>query len=314
MPIDFSAAANAVLATAIRWDERFYGELHLVHVYSGEHPASALMVAPLVVPDSQVAADIRSHLEGVVEDHGLRMERVTLHVRKGRPYEEICRLARQLDVDLIMTADRGRTGLTRLALGSTAERIVRYTPCPVLVVHPPPVSARRFPPALRKILVPTDFSTCAEHGLTYARALAAEFRARLILLHSVDLDYCNTSPEYTLFDLPPLLAAAEKAGRDQMQKVIRETDWRGLKVECILENGHAGEEICRRACELGADLIVTSTHGRSGSKRVLVGSTAEYIVRHATCPVLVVPTRRRPALPWRKGAPYENHPLSRLND
>ncbi|MBA3609596.1 MAG: universal stress protein [Chthoniobacterales bacterium] len=149
---------------------------------------------------------------------------------------------------------------------------------------------------LRRILLPTDFSPAAAHGLSYARALATEFEARLILLHSVALHYYSTNPDFVLLDLPPLLAAAEKASAAELREFVEEGDWKGLKVETTLERGHPGEQVCRRAGELGADLIVTSTHGRTGLKRVLPGSMAEYIV--ATLPArcwwcLATPARGR---------------------
>ena len=122
-----------------------------------------------------------------------------------------------------------------------------------------------------------------------------------MLLHSVDLPYYSTSPEYVLYDFPPLLDAAEKSAREQMLELLGATDWEGLKVEHRLEGGHAGEQVCRRARDLGVDLIVTSTHGRTGLKRILLGSTAEYIVRHASCPVLVVPSHERPPVNSEKG-------------
>ncbi len=89
---------------------------------------------------------------------------------------------------------------------------------------------------------------------------------------------------------PKTLSPAEKASAAELREFVEEGDWKGLKVETTLERGHPGEQVCRRAGELGADLIVTSTHGRTGLKRVLPGSMAEYIVRHAACPVLVVPS------------------------
>jgi nucleotide-binding universal stress UspA family protein len=84
---------------------------------------------------------------------------------------------------------------------------------------------------------------------------------------------------------------AEKAARQQMRDFVQNTDWSGLKVEASLQSGHPGQQICERAKDSGVDLIVTSTHGSTGLKHVLLGSTAEYVVRHVPCPVLVVPTR-----------------------
>ena len=260
-----------------------------------------MMVSSLLVSESQIGRRVRSHLQEVAQDHALALQRVSLHASNGRPYEQICRLARQLEIDLIITATRGRTGLKHLALGSTAERVVRHAPCPVLVVHPRIGAARRLQPTFRKILVPIDFSANAAQGLAYAKALATQFGSRLVLLHSIDLSYYSTNPEYILYDFPPLLEAAEKSAREQMLELIGHTDWEDLEVEHTLESGHAGEQVCRRARDLGADLIVTSTHGRTGLKRILLGSTAEYIVRHASCPVLVVPSHERPPVTSAKG-------------
>ena len=98
----------------------------------------------------------------------------------GRPYEQICRLARRLEIDLIITATRGRTGLKHLALGSTAERVVRHAPCPVLVVHPSAGSARRLSPTFKKILVPIDFSAVCRTrpGLCQSARHAIRVQAR----------------------------------------------------------------------------------------------------------------------------------------
>jgi nucleotide-binding universal stress UspA family protein len=301
VPTDFSAAANAALLAAIPWLDRFQAELHLVHVFSPDYPAPPMMVSSLLVSESQIGSRVRSRLEEVAQNHALALKRVSLHASCGRPYEEICRLARRLEIDLIVTATRGTTGLKHLTLGSTAERVIRYAPCPVLVVHPDPGSARRRRPVFKKVLVPIDFSACAAQGLAYGRAIAAQFGSRLVLLHTIDLSYYSANPEYIPYDLSPLLEAAEKSAREQMLELIGESDWDDLEVEHRLENGHAGEQICRSAQDLGADLIVTSTHGRTGLKRILLGSTAEYIVRHAPCPVLVVPSHERRPLTSRKG-------------
>jgi nucleotide-binding universal stress UspA family protein len=92
----------------------------------------------------------------------------------------------------------------------------------------------------------------------------------------------------------------ERASRRQMRDLIEKTDWDGLEVKPSLQIGHAGQQICARAFEHRANLIVTSTHGTTGFKHILVGSTAEYVVRHASCPVLVVPTHERPVLSFKK--------------
>jgi nucleotide-binding universal stress UspA family protein len=142
--------------------------------------------------------------------------------------------------------------------------------------------------------VPIDFSGCSLAGLEYGRTLARQFGSKLVLLNSVAFQYYITSNEYARYDLPLLMEREEKASRRQMRDLIEKTDWEGLEVKPSLQIGHAGQQICARAVEERADLIVTSTHGTTGFKHILLGSTAEYVVRHATCPVLVVPNHDRP--------------------
>jgi nucleotide-binding universal stress UspA family protein len=208
-----------------------------------------------------------------------------------------------------VSSTRGNTGLKHLALGSTAERVVRYSPCPVLVVRPDDQKkkagrnggAAKRELSFSKILVPIDFSECSMKGLAYAKALARQFGSKLVLLHAVALQCYITSDEYARYDFPLLMQQTEKAARDQMRNLIEKTDWNGIDVESSMQIGHAGQQVCVRANVEHADVIVTSTNGTTGFKHIVLGSTAEYVVRHASCPVLVVPSQERPAFTSRKG-------------
>ena len=290
VPIDFSPHSIKALEFALPLVKHFGAGLHLVHVYTREHPMAALAAVPLVMPEAEMSRSAHRRLTNVARKFAIKPPEKNFHVLKGRPFEEICRLARKSSIDLIVIATRGNTGFKHFALGSTAERVVRYSPCPVLVVR----QQKKFsaqPPGFRKILVPIDFSECSMKGLAYAQAFAAEFKSTLVLLHSVHFQYFVASDEYARYDLPLLLQQAEQAARERMRDLVRKTDWKGLNVETSLEAGHAGQQVCDGAWGRDVDLIVTSTHGTTGLKHVLLGSTAEYVVRHAACPVLVVPTR-----------------------
>lgn len=130
-------------------------------------------------------------------------------------------------------------------------------------------------------------------GLAHATALAGDFRAKLILLHSIALQYYVATDVYARYDFPLLMEQVEKAAQEQMRDLVQRGNWNGIEVETSLQIGHAGQQICAEASDRKADLIVISTHGRTGFKHVLLGSTAEYVVRHASCPVWVVPSRER---------------------
>jgi nucleotide-binding universal stress UspA family protein len=297
VPIDFSAPSLEAIEAALPLIKHFGADLHLVHVFEPDYPASSMVAIPLVVPELEVGERVR-RLRDVAEDYSVPLRRENIHAIKGRPFEEICRLAQEIDIDLIVIATRGYTGLKHLVLGSTAERVIRYSPCPVLVVRGSDSKKKpaRQVATFRKILVPVDFSDCSMKGLEYAKKLAREFRAKLILLHSIALQYYVASDEYARYDLPLLLEQIDEAAKQQMRDLVQQTNWNGVEVETSIEIGHAGQQICAEATERNAGLIAISTHGRTGFKHVLLGSTAEYVVRHASCPVLVVPSRER-ALP-----------------
>jgi nucleotide-binding universal stress UspA family protein len=309
VPTDFSKPSLEAIEYAVPLIKRFGAELHLVHVFEPDYPLATMAAMPLIVPELEVGRRVRRHLKDVADKYSVALRRENIHAIKGRPFEEICRLARDCGVDLIVTSTRGNTGLRHLALGSTAERVVRYSPCPVLVLRPSDQTKksdrngkmRKRELAFRKILVPIDFSECSLKGLTYAKSLAKQFGSKLVLLNSVALQYYISSDEYARYDLPLLMQLTEKSARTQMGDLIEKTDWDGLEVEWSIQIGHAGEQVCARAKAEHADAIVTSTHGTTGFKHVLLGSTAEYVVGHASCPVLVVPSHERPALTTKKG-------------
>ena len=300
VPLDFSPASHAAIRFALPLLNRLRANLHLIHVLPSDSPASGLADLPMVVPDVEIARRVQVELGKVAHNNGVQIQEGNLHTRRGTPFAEICALARNKKIDLIVIATRGITGLKHVLLGSTAERVVRYSPCPVLVVHARDAKKNgsrnglKTPWAIGKILVPVDFSDPSARNLAYAKQLAKEFDATLILLHSVALKYYVTSDEYARYDFPLLMQQAEKAAKRQMRDLVAQTKRDGLRVEPSLQIGHAGEQICERAVAEHADLIVTSTHGRTGLKHVLIGSTAEYVVRHAKTPVLVVPSHDRP--------------------
>lgn len=288
--------------------QRFGASLHLVHVFAPDYPLATMAAMPLMVPVLEVGRRVRRHLRDVAKRYSIELRREDIHAIKGRPFEEICHVARDCDINLIVMSTRGNTGLKHLALGSTAERVVRYSPCPVLVLHG--VDRKKIAGAkakgtggleFGKVLVPIDFSDCSMRGLAYAKALAKQFGSKLVLLNSVALQYYITSDEYARYDWPLLMEQAEKSSRNQMRELMEKTDWDGIEVESSLQIGHAGQQICARAIDHHSDVIVTSTHGTTGFKHLLIGSTAEYVVRHATCPVLVVPSHERPTLSAARG-------------
>ena len=143
---------------------------------------------------------------------------------------------------------------------------------------------------VRSVLLPTDFSDCASFALPYAAGIARATGASLLCLHVVEtavpaVGYTGMSEPLPIGDLSEQL---EDSAERELPKIAECEECAGLNVEELIVHGDAATEIARVAKERGVDLIVVSSHGRTGLGRMLFGSTAEAVVRHATCPVLVV--------------------------
>jgi nucleotide-binding universal stress UspA family protein len=301
VPIDFSKPSLVAIDYASRVATRFGAELNLIHVFEPPTPFVGMNGLPIYLPNPEAEINARDTLEKAAKRHGIPLRAEHVHIKEGRPFEEICRLASKLQIDLIIIPTRGNTGLKHLTVGSTAERVIRYSPCPVLVLRSDaktsgngklPAASIRF----RKIVAPTDFSECSMKGLGYAMGLAEKFGSTLILLHAVHPQYYVTNPEYARYDFGDYVERAEDFAEEELNHLLKRTQSEGVNVRASFQIGHPGDQICTQAKAEGADLIVTATHGRTGLQHVFVGSTAEFVVRHAHCPVLVVPTRATPMM------------------
>lgn len=293
VPLDFSPASMEALDYAVSVAKQFRAAIHLVHVHPPDEASSTPGAGHLLLQSAEAIERLNEELAGIHRKHVPTFCPENCHVRGGRPYQEIIGLAREIDADLIVLSTRGYSGLKHLLLGSTAERVVRSSPCPVLVARRRKQKAKATSATftIRKILVPVDFSECSMVGVRYAAFLAKTLDAKLRLFHAM---YPYT--EYVIADrvgarVSPLLEAEQAVAREQMEELKQKDFLRGLSLQTEIRSGHAIDEICGAAGQPDVDLIVISTHGRTGFKHAFIGSVAEHVVRYAECPVMVVPTR-----------------------
>lgn len=160
----------------------------------------------------------------------------------------------------------------------------------------PPISLPEI--NLKRILVPVDFSDCSQRAFAHALRFAAQFQAELMLLHVVVI----LPPEtYAPAALPEGSDIGSAKIHEQAAKHL--AAWRQhalprLSVKAVVREGlSAPHEIVLAAGETNTDLVIMGHHGRGGSNRLFIGSTAERVVRHAPCPVLVIPDRGLVASP-----------------
>ena len=295
-PVDFSMCSRQALDYTIPFARHFQAGLTLLHVVHVNYYATSGEYATYDYPE--LLEETRRAGEKQLGDLA-RSVRKTYPVKTvletGHPGSRIVDTAKKLGVGLIITSTHGRTGFKRAFLGSTAEHVVRHAPCPVLTIPGRARSARRgkTPPfQLKKILVPIDFSKVSKDALAYAASLAEHFGTELILLHVAEkapIDYLLGRGLMNHLVVPMMKQA--KADLARMAGSLNQTH--GAHLSAVVRTGKPFEEICRAARTLGADLIVLTTHGRTGLKHVMLGSTAERVVRHADCPVLVVRAKAR---------------------
>jgi universal stress protein A len=147
--------------------------------------------------------------------------------------------------------------------------------------------------AIRKILVPVDFSESSRVALEYAAGWATPFDAKIDVLHVWQAPAfvpLPTLPEAAPADAT-LVEIVKKTAEQALDRFVAEAQKRGVSVrEAISEPGSPAHTIVDVAKKGGYDLLVLGTHGHTGLAHALIGSVAERVVRHASCPVLTVPS------------------------
>ena len=140
---------------------------------------------------------------------------------------------------------------------------------------------------LKKILVPVDFSECSVEAMLYAVPLGKQFDAEITLLHVIEPPPIPPPEGGMVVELES--TAQVKKSLKEMKKQIQD----GPRCHLAVRNGNAEYEIIQAAKELQSDLIILSTHGRTGLIRLVMGSTADYVTHHAGCPILLLRPNER---------------------
>jgi len=261
-PTDDSATAEGARPVAEQLAARHGATLHVLRV-EVVPPAGDLRFDPV--------GDASRESDGVVQ----AVRRFPTADGAIRAYAE------EVDADIVVMGTHGRSGPTRLVLGSTAEGVLRTAPCPVLTVGP-----RAVVEAAGPVLVPVAFDAMSDAALDVGVAMAEAWGTRVVAVHVVEP---VTIPS-------PYAIAFDPMTHPEVLERIERTLWRwvaghagaGVPVAQELRRGEASHEIAAAAAAHGAALIVQASHGRRGLGRWLLGSVTEEVVRHAPCPVLTL--------------------------
>jgi nucleotide-binding universal stress UspA family protein len=296
VPLDGSPLAEQVLpyAQALLAPGAELTLLDVVEEPEAIHGMSGRLLVP--VEDAQRMLERQAHEYLQKAEATLRGERpqTRLEVTRGDPATEILRIAAEQRVDLIAMATHGRGALARWVFGSVADRVARSSPVPVLLVRP---SARE-PQAvvIRRLVVPLDGSPLAEEALPTAQVLATRLGVPIHLITVIDM--MRLIPA----ELGPVVAfdaavyeetlSQLDAGAAALLAEIRERLERdGLHTSSEVAHGSPFMTVADAVHD--GDLIIMTSHGRSGVRRWLLGSVAEKLVREAPVPVVLVPVAAR---------------------
>lgn len=284
-PVDFSEPSIEAMHTAAFLTQRFGATLGVLHV-TRQNRRDSHSVAEQVGLSFDTRREGRVNLTQLLERELPQTMQPTRIVADGVPFEEICRTAESWKAGLIVLSTRGHSGFKQVLIGSTAERVVRWAPCSVMVVrqHGKPVAGQRVEmKACRSILVAIDFSRTSIQALRQAVSLAKEFDASLTLLHVVE-----SIRTELLVDTSQVQRELRRAAQLHLRALLNRTRRAWAKTYSELRSGSPVNVINDSVTRCGADLLVIGTSTKSTLKDRLLGSVAERLVRLAPCSVWVV--------------------------
>lgn len=308
--VDFFDYSESIISYSEALSKEFGATLYLCHV--------VMDIIPLL-GTSETALDPallqQTHLNTARDELAALGERLSvpheLLVVKGDPAETIAEAARTHNINMVLCATHGQSGMKRFLIGSVTEKLMKTLPCPVLVLN---TREHDFIPAgdysldLNKILVGCDFSDDSQLAFDYGLSLAQEFQAELHLAHVIKpademaptADIGMTPGDYVNLRAHRFLNTGGARGDDTQIQSLRETLQRQLfnmvpaesrnwcTPTTVLLDGEPYEELDRYAREQAVDLIVLGIRGHTLLERLMVGSTTDRVIRKAPAPVLAV--------------------------
>jgi nucleotide-binding universal stress UspA family protein len=288
VPVDFSERARSAFGHGALFAEAFGGELELTHVvedvvlsqpsfWSGE----AALAAEL---HRQGLVDAELAMQSLVSTLSLATSlRVSTSVLSGPLPGALLDYAKASGTSLLVVSTHGRTGFSRWLMGSVSERLLRSSPCPVLVARGGTEAAH---PELRRLLVAVDLSPHSRRALEMAGRVAQTLGASLEVLYVWAAPYYGEAAQTQT----GLFERIRESARTELDEFITQSQLAAdVPLTRTILSGTAGAKIGEHVQATLPDLLVLGTHGHGGFKRMILGSVAEATTRYASCATLVVP-------------------------
>ncbi len=290
IPLDGSALGERVLAHLPLLASPAETDLVLVSVVESWRYATA--GGDFAIPS--LIADVRSGAEAYIEQQRAHLQsvgyRVGAHIVDGDAAQTILATATEAGADLIAMSTHGHSGFVRWALGSVAERVIHETTLPVFLVR----ATTAVPSGkIQSIVVPLDGSANAEQALPAAQSLAQATGAHVLLLQVIQS--MDEGSRKMLFADEAMAETTFAQWRTTAEHYLAQiaAQWQnaGVTTEYRVLFGDPDQTILQVVADETVDLIVMTTHGRTGIKRWFYGSVANKVLRGVSCPLLLVRNR-----------------------
>jgi nucleotide-binding universal stress UspA family protein len=279
-PVDFFPASEQAVAYATAMAQNYEAELLLFHA-----------VVPVLHAAYELPLNTDKIVKAMSEESTRRLEDLARPARKGGVEvrtivrtgdidDEIKRIVNKEKADFIVMGTHGRRGVEAWFMGSVTQRLLRHVPVPLLTMG----ASKRgdvTPPAIRRILVTTDFSDGTADAMAYAFSIAQECQARVTVMHVINDVAIDLSGKYR----DPLVRGIE----EELGRLIPEEAKPWCDIRTRVEIGLPYRAILKTLEREKIDLLVMNIHGKGMLDRALLGSTAERVVRGAGCPALLIP-------------------------
>jgi nucleotide-binding universal stress UspA family protein len=302
LPLDLSEASEIAVPYASELTGKFGSELILYYVRPPEREDLEHLFVDYL---DRLAETIKQN----VKKTAAKDVKVTIKIAVGAPEQNICEFVNSNRIDLVVMASVSSSGLKiGKKLGSVVDHICHTVPVPVMLVRPRRAQLTGKRLHFNNILLPMDGSILSKLALPVAEEVAAGLKIPVMLFEMAALPYPSETGSYLSGNeyvkvnerdeqvIESNYAAANEAEESrilaELMTVEKELIAKGILVDHRITSGiDAAKEIIRISNEIDADLIVMSTHGRSGLNRWMMGSIAEKVLRYSEVPLLLVNAR-----------------------
>ena len=302
LPLDISEMPEIVVPYAEELAGKFASEIILYYVRAKDHKELKNLTLDYL---DRVAETIKQHIRNKEK----KEITITTKVAEGEPAQSICELVDKNKINLIIMPSVSASGLKiGKILGSVADHVCHTVPIPILLIKPQHAQLTTKLKLFNNILIPLDGSELSKLSLPVGEEVAAGLKVPIMLFEMVLMTYPSASSSSTNWtdyvkindrdeqviesNYAQANEAEESRVRAELIAIERELREKRVSVDHRISSGiDAAKEIAQISKEVGIDLVVISTHGRSGLDRWVMGSVAEKVLRYGETPVLLVNAR-----------------------